>query len=76
MCYGAAAFFVANKDLKIAIYSLKDHALDQPVGVPVGVVKVVEGATDYLHAMVDGANVLMSSILHTAKCHPLYSTMK
>ena len=42
---GLLHFLVANKE-KNSICSLKDHVVDQPVGVPVGVAKMVEGATD------------------------------
>ena len=46
------------------------------MGVAVGVIKVVEGATVQLGTdipvMADGANVLMSSILNIAKHHQLY----
>ena len=60
---------------------LPQRLLDQPVGVAVGMIKVVDGATVQLGTdipvMVDGANVLMSSILHTVKHHlDIYSIMK
>ena len=59
---------------------LPQRLLDQPVGVAVGMIKVVDGATVQLGTdipvMVDGANVIYTAHSKTLLVIILYSTMK